>query len=274
MSIFFAFSDENGQYKQYRSRKFIERHPYFIRATFLINGGEWKFLYNEFIKLKNHYNLPLNKEVKWSYLWSLRSFQKRNKEIPDNYDFYFLKDIDYHVLIDFVENALLILNKLNFVKIIYTVSLNDICPSINETDFYKMHLQEHMQRIEMELQNSEDNLCILFLDPISKDKNELLRKAYNRLYLEGDFIENYSHIKDSINFENSHHSVGIQIVDYIAGVFSGFLKGYPRSVQIFKNTIKPFIRKNRKDDPFGYGIREVPKNDKFRKIIRTIYSKS
>ncbi|APF20860.1 hypothetical protein Calab_1036 [Caldithrix abyssi DSM 13497] len=271
MSIFFAFSDENGQYQQQRSRRFLRTHPYYIRATFLINGSEWKLLSNEFFNLKIRFNLPVDKEIKWSYLWSIRHYQINNKPITSDCDFYFLKDIDYHVLINFVESSLAILNRLSFVKIIYTVTFNNHCPSINETNFYKMHLQDHMQRIEMELQNEEENLSILFFDPISREKNELLRNAYNLLYLEGDFIERYSHIKDSINFENSHHSVGIQIADYIAGIFSGFLKNYSRSKEIFDEKIKPYIRKNSNNDPFGFGIREVPSNQIIRERIRSLY---
>jgi len=271
MSIFFAFSDETGQYQQRRRRRFLKTHPYYIRATYLIKGSEWKILSNEFLSLKNSFNLPIDKEIKWSYLWSIRNYQNRNEPIPSNSDFYFLRDIEYHLLIDFVENSLAILNKLSFVKIIYTVTFNNNCPSIDKTHLYKMHLQEHMQRIEMELQNSEKNLCILFFDPISREKNELLRNAYNLLYFEGDFIEQYSHIKDSINFENSHHSVGIQIADYIAGVFSGFLKNYSKSKEIFKERIKPYIRKNFANDPFGFGIREVPSNPAIRDEVRNKY---
>ena len=273
MSIFFAFSDENGEYQQKRTERFIRSHPYFIRATYLIRGAEWKFLSHRYTELKGANALPLDKEIKWSYIWSLRNYQKHNRPIPPSKDFYFLKDFDYRELIVFVREALGLLNELDYKKVIITATYNHYCPSIDEVHIYKMHLQEHMQRIEMELQSSDENLAVLFLDPISKRKNELLRNAYHLLYSEGDFIQNYTHIKDSLNFENSHHSVGIQLADYIAGCFSGFLKGYTKSIEMFCEAVAPHLRTNVGGDPFGYGIREVPRNDDVRNIIRNIYQR-
>jgi len=273
MGVFFAFSDENGEYQQKRTEKFVKSHPYFIRATYIIRGMEWKLLSQRYADLKSARGLPLDKEIKWSYVWSLRNYQKNNRPIPENKDFYFLKDFDYRELIDFVKEALGLLNDLDYKKVIITVTYNHYCPSINEVNLYKMHLQEHMQRIEMELQGSDENLAVLFLDPISKKKNELLRNAYHLLYNKGDFIENYRHIKDSLNFENSHQSVGVQLADYIAGCFSGFLKGYTRSVEMFCEEVAPHLRTSQGDDPFGYGIREVPRENNVRNIIRNIYQR-
>ena len=271
MGVFFAFSDENGEYQQNRTEKFVKSHPYFIRATYIIRGTEWKRLSQGYADLKGAHGLPLDKEIKWSYVWSLRNYQKDNRPIPENKDFYFLKDFDYHELIDFVKEAIGLLNELNYKKVIITVTYNRYCWSISEISLYKMHLQEHMQRIEMELQNSDGNLAVLFLDPISRKKNELLRNAYHLLYNEGDFIEKYTHIKDSLTFENSHQSVGVQLADYIAGCFSGFLKGYHRSIEMFCEAVDPHLRTSQGGDPFGYGIREVPRADNVRNIIRNIY---
>jgi len=53
MSVYFAFSDENGDYKQDRSQKFITSHPYYIRSTFLMLSSEWKMLNMGFMKKNN-----------------------------------------------------------------------------------------------------------------------------------------------------------------------------------------------------------------------------
>ena len=275
MGIYFAFSDESGAYKKEKGKKFLKKHPYFIRATYIIKGTEWKLLSQTYRNLKEKYRIPLNKELKWSYIWSLRSYQKNNKSIPTDKPFYFLKDIDYHELINFVEETLYLLNHhLSYAKIIITVTFNNSDLNFSDVEIYKMHLQDLMQRIEMELQSSEENLAVLFLDPISEEKDKLLREAYHSLYMEDDFIKRYSHIKDSLNFENSHQSVGIQLADYIAGCFSGFLKDFERSIKLFCETVAPLLRINpRNRDPFGYGIVEVPKNRSIRNILQKKYER-
>ncbi|MGB3346116.1 MAG: hypothetical protein WBA71_02515 [Candidatus Humimicrobiia bacterium] len=100
-----------------------------------------------------------------------------------------MKGIGFNKLIGFVYSLLMLLSDLNYTKIIITVTSNRDCPRIKENEIYRMYIQEIMQRIEMELQNKEENLCVLFIDPISKEKNKIFRNIYFRLYQNGDFIE-------------------------------------------------------------------------------------
>jgi hypothetical protein len=104
-------------------------------------------------------------------------------------------------------------------------------------------------------------------------KNKYFRDIYSELFLNGDFIKEYNHIKDSINIEFSHHSVGIQIADYISGVFGAFLKGidnkgYTRGANMFKEKVYPHLRKSPSGLIMGYGIREVPSSTIFRRYIK------
>jgi hypothetical protein len=154
-------------------------------------------------------------------LWQLRNFQIKKQTIPGNKEFKFLEKYDYHTLIDFVENCLNLLNQIEYKKIIVTHTDNINCARIGERAMLKMHLQEHMQRIEMQIQSrSDDNLAILFFDPVCESTDKLLRDVYFDLFNSGDFIDSYKHIKDSLNIEHSHQSVGIQLSDYISGSFS------------------------------------------------------
>ncbi|MGA1847586.1 DUF3800 domain-containing protein [Deferribacter abyssi] len=268
MSTYFCFSDEAGYYKQDMSNRQLRSHPFYVRVTLMMNSNEWKTLNDEFRKLKEEYNLPLAKELKWSYLWLLRKF--KNKEIPDDHEIKFLDNFNYHTLVEFVEKSLMLINRLKYKKIIVTYTRNSKNYKIKEKEMLKFHLQEHLQRIQMELQFNRENLAVLFIDPINNEKNEFLRKIYFDLYNNGDFIKNYNCIKDSLNIENSHHSVGIQITDYIAGVFLSFLKSskreknYFQGMQMFFNYIYPNLRRVLNGNVIGYGIREVPKDDEER----------
>lgn len=272
--IHFAFSDECGNYIKDRNKGFIRSHPYYIRVTFLIRALEYKELSNRFVAKKREYNLPEDKEIKWSYLWSLRKHEKNDKEIREHKDYYFLRGHDYHDLIDFVEESLALFHDLDFVKIIFTVTDNSHSISFEDLRLLKMHLEELLPRLEMELQHDARNLAVIFVDPINKNKNKLLREAYFEISQDNDLIDEYSHVKDSLNFENSSHSVGIQLADFLAGCTSAFFKcqhrdSYERGNEMFRNNVIPFLRRNNYGSPLGYGIREVPSNSKFREKIKS-----
>lgn len=269
---YFCFSDECGDYKPNMNAKQLRIHPYYIRTTLIINSNEWKTLNSNFKALKTKYGLPISKELKWANLWTLRNFQINKKPIPDKYDIKYLEQIDYHKLIDFVDESLGLINKLNEKKIIATYTKNPVPFATNEKSMLSFHLQEHMQRIEMELQVDEGNLGVLFFDPVSNEKNELFRQIYNDLFENGDFVKSYKFIKDSLNIENSHHSVGIQITDYISGAFSSILKAsidndYSRGVKMFFDHVYPNLRKSWGGTIQGYGIREVPRSVPTRKWL-------
>lgn len=186
---YFCFSDENGDYKRSMTAKQICRHPFYVRTTLIMNASEWKKLNSDFRSLKEKYGLPRGKEIKWSYLWSLRHHKKTGKTITDKRDFKFLEPFDYHNLIEFVSDCLQLIHSISEKKIIITFTKNDDVAAINEKSLLSMHLQEHMQRIEMELQVDVGNLGVLFFDPISNQKNEMFREIYFELFENGDFIK-------------------------------------------------------------------------------------
>jgi len=267
--IYFCFSDECGDYKPQMPQEQIAGHPFYIRTTLLINANEWKSLNNNFRELKNKYSIPLSKELKWAHLWKLRNFQINNQVIPNRYDIKYLENFDYQTLIKFIEEVLSLINGLNEKKIIVTYTKNAADLLFNEKSILAFHLQEHMQRIEMELEGDDGNLGVLFFDPVSNAKNKLFREVYYDLFQNGDYIKRYKSIKDSLNIENSHHSVGIQIADYISGSFSSVLKAsdknyYQIGVKLFYDYVYPNLRRDRNGEIQGYGIREVPSSDAVR----------
>lgn len=272
MDTYFCFSDECGDYKANITKKQLWSHPFYIRSTLLINASDWRKLNSKFRYLKDDFSIPQQKELKWADLWSLRHFQKNEKTIPEKHRLYNFRKHNYIDLIDFVERSLNLLNSLKEKKNIITYTKNFEEQATNEKSMLSMHLQEHMQRIEMELQVDDNNLGVLFFDPVSKDKNEYFREIYYDFYENGDYIKNYAHIKDSLNIENSHHSVGIQIADYISGSFSALLKAnkignYDKGVQMFYDSVFPNLRKGKNGQIQGYGIREVPRNNNFRRWL-------
>lgn len=266
---YFCFSDECGAYTNPMSGKFLARHPFYIRTTLLMNSLDWKELNKRFKELKVKYQIPLTQEVKWAYLWTLSECEKRNKELPN--ELKFLQHLGYNGTLSFITECLALIQTMQEKTIIATFTNNHHTFN-TEKDILKWHLQEHMQRIEMTLQVDAQNLGVLFFDPLNKEKDEMLREIYHELYYKDEFIENFQFIKDSLNIEKSHHSVGIQIADYISGCFSSFLKAeptkdYSTGVQLFFDYVYPSIRRHH-GVILGYGIREVPRSKVNREAIQ------
>ena len=275
MSTYFGFSDECGDYIQGISERQLRTHPYYIRSTFIINSLEWKKLNNLFKQLKLAYRLPAHQEIKWSYLWQIGKIQREKKVIPDNEPYKFLESYDYQELLQFVDDGLNLINQLDYKKIILTYTNNSFTNRHSAKYILKFHLQEMMQRIEMDLQHDSNNLAVIFIDPVNEEKNKYFREIYFELFANGDIVNEYNHIKDSINLEFSHHSVGIQIADFICGAFSSILKcgnneNYKRGTDMFFKSVYPNIR-TFKGRMHGYGIREVPQESTLREqLIRKI----
>jgi hypothetical protein len=269
MHTYFAFSDESGEYNSHPTENFLRKTPFFVRGTLLIRADEWIRLQNAFIGIKHKLGYPIDKEIKWSYLWSIYKHEKNHEPIPPNQDYSFLKGKKSSDILAFIDRSLQLLNFLTFSKIILTITDNKYSSSLPIRTIYTFHLQEIMQRIEMEIQSEGTSLCVLFIDPISTKVDQLLRNSYNDLFSKDEYI-NYKHIKDSLNLEYSHHSVGLQIADFISGCTIGWLKNFENSNELFKKYIFPNLRKNIDGEILGYGIREVPKNEILRNNLQTM----
>jgi len=267
IETFFAFSDETGNYKREKSQNFCRKNPYYIRGGFIITVPDWRILKDKAQALLEDFNLPKDKELKWSYLWSVFKYKRNNKNIPEYKPYHFLADYSFDVLKEFVKEMFKLYASLDSVKTIYTFTKNQEKLRISESALVKMHLQELMQRIEMEIQTSE-SMATLAFDETDGAKKDKIRRAYCDIYNSGDFIAKYTHIKDSMSFELSHQSVGIKMADYICGAFRGCLQGFNYSKEVFASFVYPKVRRSKEGELLGYGIREVPKNEAVRGWLR------
>lgn len=124
-----------------------------------------------------------------------------------------------------------------------------------------------LQRTQFETQTNKNDLALIFFDPIGGKKSQLLRDIYYDIQTKGDFVKDYKNVNDSLNLEYSHHSTGIQIADFLAGLMMGVLKGYDRSIDIFGKAVHPKLR-NYHNRILGAGICEIPTDEKQRTELR------
>jgi hypothetical protein len=270
MSIHFAFSDECGDYQRMRTSKFLKAHPFYVRATLHFSAEAWRQLEVTTSNLKERFGLPLDREIKWSFLWSLDKHRINNETVPKSRDYCFLKDVPSETLQAFVRTCVENVSQLPEVRVLFTITDNKTCARHTAENIYKWHLQETLQRVQMDMEAGEHNTCVLFCDPMSQEKDKLFRNAYADLYRSGDKYKSYDRIKDSLNLEHSHHSVGIQCVDYLAGAFTSMLRGYPFGEQLYREVISHIIRRGNNGEILGYGARLVPRGKDYESILARV----
>jgi hypothetical protein len=266
----FAFSDECGNYDNPRSEKFIKTHPFFTRATVYIDSAEYKFLESRFATLRRQNNLPSG-EIKWSYIWFLRKYQERGVGIPADKEYHFLRNVDYKIILKYVSECLEVLDLLAFTKIVFTLTDNGRRINYSPETLYRMHLETILERTQYEFQRSAKNLAVLFCDPVGESCDRELREAFFEISNNGAFVDSFTNVKDSLNFEYSHHSVGIQLADYLAGSFTGALRGFDDSIQIFKSYAHHIRSLNGR--VFGVGITEIPRSERERQSLKELLQK-
>lgn len=275
MTIFFVFSDESGNYRQERNIRFNQKNPYYLRVSLLIRGDDWLFLDNYYRQLKREFDLPSQTEIKYSDVWTIINYQRDNSRklktrlIP-------LKDYPIEKLVEFINETIHVLEELQYARIVITVTKNSSIELRSEEFIYKTHLQNLMQRVQLEIGSdsnpgSNDNLCLLFIDPINPQINKLLTNSYNELFLNGDYFTHFSAIKDCLHFELSHHSSGIQVADFIAGTTYGYLNDREDSRNLFDNHIRPYLRQSNDGKIMGWGIIEIPRDEKVRQILAEMF---
>ncbi len=267
MAVYFVFSDEAGDYSSQPTKRFLRANPYFVRVGVVVKGEDWPLLRDDFSELQSRCQLPKNCELKWADICSIIQHRQRGEPIPRDRSYAQFRDYTDEELLGFVKDTIGLLKKCEFCSIIYTITDNYVTQGIVQPKVYKMHIQDIMQRTEMQLQ-SIPGLAVMFLDPKDDTTDSTVRNAYAEIYRDGDFISKYSHITDSLSFVLSNQSFGIHFADYTAGIFNNFMRGFQISTELFKKSVWSLVYKNPVGNPLGWGICEVPTDSSVRGKIR------
>ncbi|WP_373054292.1 DUF3800 domain-containing protein [Thioalkalivibrio sp.] len=268
VEVHFIFSDEAGVYQPDPSRSSLRAHPYYCRAAVGVSASDWVALRELFEAEVGRLGVPPEQELKWAYIQSIIQHRVRGEAIPIRRDYSWCSAYSNEQLIGFVRQSLSFLRDAPSSWAVLTFTSSIPFQKWTTDQMLLWHVQELMQRTEMHLRPG-NNLGVFFLDPTSDGaRDRRLREAYAELYRNGDFIEEYRHVKDSLAFEVSHHSFGVWLADYVAGIFNGWLKGYRTSTELFADLVWPILRKDGRGRAEGWGIREVPSSHDLRKRLR------
>lgn len=209
----YIFSDETGKYKPYN---------FYIRVALILDTYNYGQLTENFIKLKEKYNIPLDKEFKFSYLWAIERYKQSKFIIKDkNLDYF--KDYDVVNLKNFMYDCIKLLNDDYNPKIVVIYTYFYVTTIKSRLEIEKDFLKTLMLRIEDSCKNS-NKFAAIYYDDCNYNENLILKESYRQIFLKSEYIKKYTHIKDSISHEDSSFSTGLQLVDFISGVIHSFLK--------------------------------------------------
>lgn len=119
------------------------------------------------------------------------------------------------------------------------------------TERFQYHLQDMSREI------GTKQLGIVVSDHRGRDDDKVLRGVHQKLlHSKGEFISSYDNLVEGLFLTPSHHSVGIQLADLVAGAV---WRKYERDDGRFFDALVPSLRTGQNGAIDGYGIIKSPK---------------
>ena len=264
-----VFTDEAGSYSKRPSELFRNSHPFYIRANVCLSAGDYRLFQEEVQNLNKRLDIPIGQEVKWSDLWEIHKGKFRVD---------FLKCKNEATLKEYYREVFQYAAQKATLLFLFTVTCVFTQPCYQaENEILKFHLQEAMQRVNMDAQ--PDGFTTIIMDELNPDKIKRLKTACHQIAVSGDFIK-YQNIYSGVLTESSSQSPGIQLADFAAGVMNGYLRGallsrgkYEFATDLFNTFIAPNLRHHPDGRIMGYGVREVPSDAAIRSRMRPLFEK-
>ncbi len=270
MNTYFIFTDEAGSYMKQPSESFRRSHPLYIRSSVRFSADDYRLFQNELQELNKNYPIPIGEEIKWSDLWEIGKGKYRER---------FLRFITPDQLKGYYRKVFELATSKDSLQFIFTITFLYIQHAYqSEAEILKFHLQEAMQRVQMDVY--PDGFATFIMDELNQEKVKQLKAACHRLTVEGDFVK-YRNVYHGVLTESSALSAGIQLADFSVGVMNGYLRGallsrgdYTFATDLYWEYIAPHLRHHSRGGIMGYGIREVPKNQDIRTILSPLFEKN
>ena len=269
MDTFFIFSDEAGAYMKRPPEGFRNSHPFYLRSNVCLSTDDYRVFQSEVQSLNGQYGVPIGEEIKWSDLWEIHKGKYRTS---------FLTVLTEDNLKGYFRRIFQLATGKASLQFIFTITCVYIQPCYHsESEMLKFHLQEAMQRVNMDVQPS--GVATMIMDELNQDKIKKLKSACHAIAVKGDFVK-YNNIYSGILTESSSQSAGIQLADYAVGVMNGYLRGallsrgkYEYATDLCKEFILPHIRHHADGRVMGFGIREVPRDSVMRDKLTPLFEK-
>lgn len=219
-----------------------------------MHESQWHGIAKEIQQLRNKKEFQINGEIKWRYFG------------PDNSD----KDnsvahLDQPARDKFRQSCFEIITRRKSVKIIACAVDALAAYKLNYVrtpdDIYHYAYKAVSERFQYHLQDlsrsvGDKQLGIVVADHRGKKQDEWLRKQHHQLIDESaHFVSSYEHYIETVFLTPSHHSVGIQLADMVAGAIGRALNSKDSH---FAKMIKPAFRQSPAGKIDGWGFVRFP----------------
>lgn len=245
------FLDESGTAP---NKNDVSKSPYFVLGGIIVPEAQWKSLQRNLRQTKKEYNV--DGEIKWRY-FIYHPLAKRTTPTShlDQNQLDNLRDDLYQIIARTKSFRLL-------AAVVDTKAYYQRHLSNDAEDLYHDAFEVICERFQYYLQDmgratTGTNIYgMIVIDERNQWQNKQLDEFHYQLLNNHDaYRSNYNNLVEGLFIAASHHSVGVQFADLVAGaVYRMVSKNDDR----FYNKIKDNFRKSPEGDVNGYGIVSVP----------------
>lgn len=228
---------------------------YFVIAGLVIPEDRWPGMRDRLIGLKRASGY--HGEIKWRY------FAPSNSD-PENP----MAEWDQNRRNDFRQAVFDIVTGTKSCKIVACVSESDTAYSLgnvnSQDDLYFRTYKPVTERFQYLLQDitrdsGRDSYGLIVADHRGSGEDERMRHLHERLVHEtGRYTSNYPNLIEGLFFSPSHLSIGIQLVDMVAGAI---WRAQTHNDRRWFDQIRPSLRQKPNGDIGGYGMVRFPTKD-------------
>lgn len=226
---------------------------YFVIGGLVIPEDRWAGMRGKLVGLKRRSGF--RGEVKWRY-FAPNNHQDENP----------MREWDQAKRNAFRDEVFKIITEARSCKIIAcaseTPTAYDLGNVNSQEDLYFRTYKPVTERFQYLLQDitreaGRDTMGLIVADHRGRDGDEKMRVQHERLVREdGKYTSSYSNFIESLFFVPSHMSVGVQLVDMVAGAI---WRAQAHGDMTWFDRLRPSIRSSPRGDLDGYGIVRFPK---------------
>lgn len=233
----------------------VTRRNYFVIAGVIMHEAQWHRIAAEVKRLRERPDFNVRGEIKWRY------FGPGNTD-PDNS----VAHLPQVKRDEFRHELFRIITRRKSVKIIACVASASAAyqlPYVNdEEELYRYTYKCVSERFQYYLQDvsrivGDQQLGIVVADHRGKKQDDTLRVHHHGLVDQQSlFASTYANFVETIFLTPSHHSVGIQLADMVAGAVG---RAFNTSDQSYFGNLRTSFRADNNGNIEGYGLVKFPK---------------
>jgi hypothetical protein len=252
--MYLCFLDESGSPPKPNK---IGKRPYFVIAALVMHEAQWHGIASEFANLIRRRDFKITGEIKWRY------FGPHNDD-PDNS----VAHLSEAKRDELRKKLFEIITARRSVKVMACITSAAAAYELtyvkNADDLYIYTYKTLTERFQYYLQDlsrvvGDKQLGIVVADHRGKTQDDLLRKQHTGLVTEkGIFTSNYENYVETVFLTPSHYSVGIQLVDMVAGAIG---RQYNVGDDQYAAQIRSAFRTSAAGNVDGFGIIKFPKRN-------------